>query len=226
MPRNLYEQRQLKFAVGQESLELRAIGNPTSAVGCTSSCRCRIRCSAVSLEIRSRWLESGSLLETPALDVPLVVPLDGRMTAGTATVETDAGIRVDVGVSRGRLRPGSSNRATNEPLRLATVDAAKLLPLAVSLEDHRLLGTTWIDRAWVQTWLTRTARQDRVSYHLTSSAGQLHMTLPEGILPSDVELTLDGKPLSPVTGPQGRIGGAAVERRRAARSLARTALSV
>lgn len=207
LPRDLYEQRQLKFAVGQDSVEPRAIGNPTS------DGRVHVELTLPHPVLGALTLEIGYVLardrlapgQSTALDVPLVVPVDGRLAANGVTVKADAGIRVDVRGEAWAAAPGSSNRATNEPLRLTIADAAKVLPLAVSLEEHRLLGATWIDRAWVQTWLTKTARQDRVSYHLTSSAGQLHVTLPEGVLPSEVELTLDGKPLSPVTGPQGEL---------------------
>lgn len=49
-----------------------------------------------------------------------------------------------------------------------------------------------IDRAWVQTWFTSLARQDRAVYQLTTTRRQLEVALPAGAAASDAVVRVDG----------------------------------
>ena len=107
--------------------------------------------------------------------------------------------------------PGTSSDAppgppgTDQPLRLTAADAADALRLAITRDDSRLQSTTFVDRAWIQTWLTESVRQDRVAYLFTSNEDQLRLELPGGISAGDVELMLDGQPVPPVAGSSGSL---------------------
>jgi hypothetical protein len=61
----------------------------------------------------------------------------------------------------------------------------------VNTEDTA--GTTIVDRAWVQSWLTSTARQDRAAYQLTTNRRDLDVTLPEGAAAAQAIVLVDGK---------------------------------
>ena len=123
--------------------------------------------------------------ESSLLDVPLAVPRDGRLIANLATVVAEPGLRVQPRgaawqPASGSAPAGSAAGATIEPVRLTSVVAESVLPLAVSLGDRPLLGATFVDRAWVQTWLTETDCQERVVYQFTSGDEQ-ESCIPPGI---------------------------------------------
>ncbi len=142
--------------------------------------------------------------ESSLLDVPLAVPRDGRLIADLATVVAEPGLRVRPRAAAWQPASGAAG-PTIEPLRLMSAAAETVLPLAVSLGDRPLLGATFVDRAWVQTWLTETDCQERVVYQFTSGDEQVRLALPPGIAAADVEVTLDGKRLPPLAGPQGEL---------------------
>ena len=141
-----------------------------------------------------------------ALDLPLAVPRDGNIVNNSAAVSAQPGIRID-------QREGPWNAidavpglpATDAALRLTASGAADGLRLAVSRDEGRLQSTTFVDRAWIQSWLTESVRQDRVVYLFTSNEDQLRLELPAGISAGDVELMLDGQPLAPVASPSGPL---------------------
>jgi hypothetical protein len=67
------------------------------------------------------------------------------------------------------------------------------IALAIYLEDQSSAGSTVVSRAWVQTWLGRSFRQDRAVFRLTTTQKSLDLLVPAGVNPADVELWLDGK---------------------------------
>jgi hypothetical protein len=68
--------------------------------------------------------------------------------------------------------------------------------LSARLEDQSHGDSTVIERAWVQTWLLHSERQDRAAYRVVSNKKELEVLLPEGVPGADVVL-LDNKPIAP-----------------------------
>lgn len=129
--------------------------------------------------------------QSVALLVPLVMPLDGRLEKNAALVQPALGMRVS-------HRPGTWDEseiqqavAAQRELHLAAAVRTGELPLAVQLEEQLSPGSTVIYRAWLQTWLTSTDRQDRAVFRFSSNEEQLKLTLPEGIDPAGIEVVLD-----------------------------------
>ncbi|MDR0705278.1 MAG: hypothetical protein LBF88_09855 [Planctomycetaceae bacterium] len=75
---------------------------------------------------------------------------------------------------------------------LQTPDKISLL---ISLSNHAALGTTVIERAWIQTWLTGSLRQDRGIYQITSDRESVTINLPQAAAKGKVFVSIDRTPV-------------------------------
>jgi len=141
-----------------------------------------------------------------AAAIPLVMPREGELSGNKVLVTAKEGIRV-----RQREGPwkeaeaGTQIPAARQGLQLAAAERTGEITLAISLEDQSSAGSTVVSRAWVQTWLTPSFRQDRASFLLTTTQKSLDLVVPVGVNPADVELWLDGKRTSGQSTPEGRL---------------------
>jgi hypothetical protein len=154
---------------------------------------------AVDLE---RLLSRSSIAAT----IPLVMPSDGEVSGNRVFITAKEGIQV-------RQREGVWNEADasaaaaelRRGLHLAAGQRVRELVLAVHLEDQSSAGSTAVSRAWIQTWLTPSFRQDRAVFRLTTTQKSLDLVVPAGANPADVELWLDGKRTTGQSTPEGRV---------------------
>ena len=58
-------------------------------------------------------------------------------------------------------------------------------------EEPRNLANTVVHRAWIQTWISGSIRQDRTTYQFTTTSEQLQLQLPHEVPPTNVEIRLD-----------------------------------
>ena len=208
VPRELLEQHKLRFVVGKEVLQPQVTPAETekdrTAIELPLS---RPIVGALRLEVSYALPQQRlSASSSAALDLPLAIPRDGNIVNNSAAISAQPGIRIDQREGPWNAIdavPGLSG--TDSPLRLTASDAADGLRLAISRDDGRLQNATFVDRAWIQTWLTETVRQDRIVYRFTSNEDQLRLELPTGISARDVELKLDGQPVAPVGSASGPL---------------------
>ena len=75
-------------------------------------------------------------------------------------------------------------------------------PRAVQVAPDANLNLRWkanaaeatiVDRAWVQSWLTSSERQDRAAYQLTTNRKELEVLLPRGAEANQAVVSLNGK---------------------------------
>ncbi len=136
--------------------------------------------------------------------IPLVMPAEGELSGNRALIAAKEGIRV-------RQREGPWNEASppasevRRGLHLAAGERTREIDLAVHLEDQSSAGSTVVSRAWVQTWLTRSFRQDRAVFCLATTQKSLDLIVPVGVKFADVELWLDGKRTTGQPTPEGRL---------------------
>ena len=124
----------------------------------------------------------------------------------TAAISAQPGIRIEQREGPWNVVDAPAGLSgTDPPLRLTASDAAEDLRIAISRDDGRLQNATFVDRAWIQTWLTESVRQDRIAYLFTSNEDQLRFELPAGIGAGDVELMLDGQSVAPVANASGPL---------------------
>ncbi|MGD0898526.1 MAG: hypothetical protein ABR915_11865 [Thermoguttaceae bacterium] len=126
--------------------------------------------------------------------VPLVMPGEGNLLSNRLGVSAAAELHVEsrpgpwTAVEAGVPRPDQQ-----QSLRLAAAGPSD----QVALEVEGLSGgetALVVERAWVQTWLTKTARQDRAVFQFTTSRRQLEVALPAAV--DQISVVLDGKRLA------------------------------
>ena len=60
-------------------------------------------------------------------------------------------------------------------------------------KNPRPLGAMFVDRAWMQSWLTNSARQDRAVFQIVTRRKELEATLPAGAAVRQMSVLLDGQ---------------------------------
>ncbi|MDR0391547.1 MAG: hypothetical protein LBH59_06550 [Planctomycetaceae bacterium] len=93
------------------------------------------------------------------------------------------------------LESTSYNTKTQNPNSndaIATEVDPERLQLLVSAQDHDIFGTTIVERAWIQTWLSDSARVERAIYVVNSSRDTLTIRVPDRVLPSKITVKKNG----------------------------------
>lgn len=94
------------------------------------------------------------------------------------------------------------DNADSSPLTLERRKAAgeKVLNSSseLTLSIHRKQGMVWdsltVDRAWIQTWLTPTRRQDALTFQFVPTSPHIVLAAPMEVDMGSLEILLDGKP--------------------------------
>ncbi len=174
----------------------KSVGLPEPCIG---ACELTVR---YSVELRA---PSSSAVAVSR--IPLVMPDAADITANTLFLAAADGIRLQHREGPWRLWEDTLSTAPrSEGLRLSTTQRADEVTFAIQFEDNRRAGSTVVSRAWVQTWLMGTSRQDRAVFRFASSESHIQVVLPAGVNPDEeVEIFLDGKPVAQHPTPFGRL---------------------
>jgi hypothetical protein len=206
VPRSLVDEQTLQVTVAGESVEAHEVGEPPSADRRFVELPLKPMMGSVKVEVHfQRPQPALSDSASTAIDIPLIVPTGTRVTANQATVTADPGIRIEQ--REGPWSVLDSPQTTPGPqtsLRFAAADVAPELRLAVAHDQRHSASATIIDRAWIQSWLSESVRQDRAIYNFTSDDNQISLTLPTGVSAGNIELSVDGRLVTPTQ----RSGGA------------------
>lgn len=136
------------------------------------------------------------------LSLPMVMPADARLTYNQLVISSRPGLTVTL-----RKGPWSVDPQPRYPAvqpgeivltsRTSAGDTPLIAPLAVTLKERQSEGSTIVERAWIQTWLGDSLRQERAVYRFTTSAPLLRIGLPEGAVLADLKVRLDAKNVTP-----------------------------
>jgi hypothetical protein len=207
VPRTLLDDPKLQFVVVGEPVEPREIGEPPALDRRTIELPVKPTTGSIRVEVRfHRPQPVLADSATTAIAIPLVVPVGARLTTNEATVA--AGPRIRIEQREGPWSVLDSPRATGgapNSIRFAAAETAPELRLAIGLDQQKSTRTSIIERAWIQTWVTETVRQDRAIYKLTSDEDHVRLKLPEGISGEDVEVKVDGHSVKPETTTAGML---------------------
>jgi hypothetical protein len=120
-----------------------------------------------------------------SVPVPLIVPHDANPNANRLSLVESADLFaevVDDAWSRAE-QPAVPEPSAVREAEYAATGRRHHVSLRMGPQDSLRLGTTVVERAWVQTWLIRTDRsdrQDRAVFRVRSRRNRLEATLPEG----------------------------------------------
>lgn len=208
VPRQLFDDRKLKFSIGGAALEAREVGEQPAADRRSVQIPLKQPSTGpVRLDVAYRApLPSLAGQGSTPFDIGLVVPTDTKVLEQTAVVTPDSGIRIEQREGPwNAVDPARDATVSAAALRLSAAEPAPELRLALAVDERRTAESTFIDRAWIQTWLTPLVRQDRVVLKVVSEANRLRVVLPQGVPPSEVESRIDGKEASFAADSQGAI---------------------
>jgi hypothetical protein len=155
------------------------------------------------------------------LRVPLLMPGEGELSSNTLVVRAAAGLRVEcrpgpfAAADGGAPQAGTgfassgatgfASVAEGAPRSLRLTAAKRAGEAEVDLQWDSSSAAAIVERAWVQTWLTGSARQDRALFQFLSSRKELELTLPAGAAQEQVSALLDGKRVAAETTGDGSL---------------------
>ncbi|MBN2473677.1 MAG: hypothetical protein JXB62_03640 [Pirellulales bacterium] len=135
----------------------------------------------------------GTKTPTP-LSVPLIMPGDGELTGNTVQVHAAAGLDVSAPAGAWTVaQPRAPRAGPSRGLELTTGQRTERVELAVRLAGGAQGEATVVERAWVQTWLTHSSRQDRAVFRFSTNSTQLELTIPAGTAADHLQMLLDGQ---------------------------------
>jgi hypothetical protein len=126
--------------------------------------------------------------------VPLVMPADCELTGNNLYLTAAPKIKI-VGHDAAwkSTEKGFGRNGLQTRLQLQTLQRQNSLNLNMQREELGGSNTAVVERAWIQTWLTSSARQDRAIYQFTTNQKELVFQLPKETAADQVLVMLDGQ---------------------------------
>ena len=169
-----------------EAMALLRVNLPAPRIG-----RCELR---ISYTLAHEKLPAEA--STP-VTVPLVIPGEGQLTANDLSVVPRPGIALSYPPGPWSQEKQPQQTAGGAKLALAAERALAEVTLAVSSEPSPTQSSTIVERAWIQTRLTKTGRQDRAVFRLATRQGRLLVRLPDGADVRSLVLEVDAVRVAP-----------------------------
>ena len=147
--------------------------------------------------VLSPWTpgESGTVI------VPLVMPADDDATVlsgNRLVVAVPGGLRLESAGSPWRATAREDRRQpTIDSIELTAPDRTAHVELTLQAGANEELGAPVVERAWVQTRLTQSFRQDRAVFRFTSSRKEVEFSIPAGAVLGKKSVALDGSYVAP-----------------------------
>ena len=148
---------------------------------------------------------------TRYFNVDLAQPENGALLSNELTIFAPPGVSVQYNANKktnrfwrledsGRAADGRSTFA-----RFASATQEFGAAFTASLNANNNFDSVIVDRAWLQTWLSDSARVDRVAYRLSGYRDRLALRLPDSVRKDRVSVSLDGVPFANVAEANGGL---------------------
>jgi hypothetical protein len=131
-----------------------------------------------------------------AVEMPLVMPDDGELASNRLTIQTESGIAVVPRSSQWKVVDDLAENRPDSLLTLSAPESTERASLMVTLDGAQVGSPLIVERAWIQSWLDGQQRHDRVIYRVNARGGELNLTLPSGVDPRQVSVTVNGRDLA------------------------------
>ncbi|MCX7426120.1 MAG: hypothetical protein NTW96_10945, partial [Planctomycetia bacterium] len=209
VPRSLVGLEGLAFQLDGQTLPATAITEAAEPKSGDSETVARIeialpsaRIGACELTVRYPLAPSNLVPKTAIVRrVPLVMPLDGRLSSSRLVVAGPPEFQLKPPgapwkpQSEGTKADATAAAPRQSQLEMVAAEPAGAVELGVYLDARNTPGATVVQRAWVQTWLTQTAREDRALFRFTTDRKEIEVILPDEVAETEVSFYLDGQAL-------------------------------
>ena len=167
------------------------------------------RVGKFAIAARYRIASPQMALAGSPLDVPLLTPVDNRITSQRAMVRSPSGVFLSLGgdadASAWKMAEPAGKKAHAHGYEFIADRAEPLLPLLVRTAEAKAPSTTFVERVWLQTWISGGIQQDRAAFRLRTSNSQATVELPPDAPAGAVEVLVDGQPAQVPSRAAGRI---------------------
>ncbi|MGA2799338.1 MAG: hypothetical protein ABSE63_17285 [Thermoguttaceae bacterium] len=158
---------------------------PEACIGrCELTVRYTAGMPALELSTRTSW------------SVPLVMPVDAEASDNKLYLTAAPGIKIiSAGDAWNSLYDEENDliqTGLDMGLELQADKCWESLNLELERENRFVNNTTVVERAWIQTWLSSSARQDRAVFQFSSNQKKLFFHLPGGAVQEQMLAMLDG----------------------------------
>jgi hypothetical protein len=137
---------------------------------------------------------------TKTIDLPLVMPQDGELLTNNLALVADKNSHVSpckgdwVVSDRDSLDLDGQSRLSLTASKRANSVALDFRRAATSQPE-----STTVDRAWIQSWLTSSERQDRAVFRFTTARKEFEVVLPPDAAAAEAAVMLNGRLVEPRT---------------------------
>ncbi len=132
-----------------------------------------------------------------SLHIPLIMPVDGRLAANVAILRSDRSSELSPRFEHWTRDDFSTSASSRSGLRLTSSNRANVLTVDVVREDGEGGPTVVVERAWIQTRLASSLRQDRLVCQFETERDDLEIILPPGALARSTKVLVNGQVVRP-----------------------------
>jgi hypothetical protein len=200
VPKSLADSASLEFERDGKPLAVKSMAPGEDAAAPAGMVRMRISLPEACLggcAITARYalpLPALQAVKPSAKTIPLIVPVEGEVTDNELNLASAAGIKAsplgNTWLATGKEPVRTGRQASRTYRAVGSIDR---VDLEIGKEEISGINTTVIERAWIQTWLTSAARQDRAVFQLLTNQSELILKMPPGAALSKMAANLDGK---------------------------------
>lgn len=129
--------------------------------------------------------------------LPLASCEEGTLLVHRLVIKTRPGIQIDLADDAADWVMEEHRTATVDNIQeyhLYTDKKQNVLPIRAVVSAREALGTTIVERVWIQTWLIGGNRFERVAARVTSDREQFLIKLPPAVRRDRTEIRIDGIP--------------------------------
>lgn len=150
----------------------------------------------LSIRYRLKW-EKLPANQSQLRNLPLVVPAEGQWLGWRVTLSVQEGLQVKLrGTHWNPLETTPEPEGKEKRLVIGCSQPVSELPLGVYRESADSGGPVRISRSFVQTWWTRSLREDRAVYRLSGRRREFVVRLPEGANAAEAAVWVNGQSAS------------------------------
>jgi hypothetical protein len=191
------------------SLRLLEDVNPGDATSESATRRGRIllpqpRLGRFSIRLQASWNRAAAPPDG-ALSAPLFVPVDGKQSPQKVTVSTGRELAATLQPPAAAFWQRTNLNAADSFAEFTAGQPEYELPLVVRSVDWNVPSSTVVERAWLQTWISGRARQDRAVFRFRTLGALAAIELPPALESTEIEILLDGQPIEATSRSAGRL---------------------